>query len=134
MTKPFTNKFIDFCSNNHTCLHVTDEALGEVLSALSEAIGMPEDNEGALPVFDSSLASFMRGFLVGHAGRAEPDELISAVLATFCPDCLQYWAQKHEQCCIGHAIINFVDEAMTESMQAIDLSEFVSSHGDPSLN
>ena len=135
MSKPFTHDFIDyFTAKDHVCLETAQKMLAELLdeSDVEDVLGLTGDS--TLHTFESQLGAFLRGYLVGHDGHATQDDIVNTVINNICPNCISYWGQAHDECCVAHAIEHFMDDVFKESMLMVTVTEGASPHGDPTLN
>ena len=91
-------------------------------------------DDSTLHTFESQLGAFLRGYLVGHSHHATSEEIFDAVVNSMCPHCLAYWGQKRDQCCVTHALENFMTDVYQDSMLVVEVAGGASPHGDPTLN
>ena len=136
MSQTFSHDFIDFFTpRDHACI----AEAGELLKAALKSNDSDDDEiakavtDGVLHTFEAQLGAFLRGFLIGHGGSASPEEITEAVISSMCPYCLSYWGEAYDQCCIAHAVENFMNAAFTDSMLLIESARVASPHGVPSL-
>ena len=135
MSKPFTHDFIDyFTAKDHVCLETASKMLTEIFknNDAEDVLGAPDDS--TLHTFESQLGAFLRGYLVGHDGHAAQDDIVETVINNLCPNCLQYWCQAHDECCVAHTLEHFMNDVFQESMLMVEVAGGASPHGDPSLN
>ena len=135
MSKAFTHDFIDyFTAKDHVCLETAGKMLKELLDECDTENVLGMADESTLHTFESQLGAFLRGYLVGHGGHGGQEEILETVINNICPHCLEYWCKAHDECCIGHALEHFMNDAFKESMMMVEVAGGASPHGDPSLN